>query len=95
MAARADRSLPARWLTEDQDLFRRVDPTSYFHDLQFLDFADAVRTGRAPAIDGREARKSVALVEAIYLSGRERRPVCRLPQGRRRRRGDVGPRSSP
>ncbi len=34
------------------------------------DFILAIRTGRPPACDGREARKSVALVEAIYASAR-------------------------
>ena len=46
------------------------------NSLQFLDFAEAVREGRSPAVDGREGRKSVALIEAIYRSGRERRPVA-------------------
>lgn len=68
--------LPARWLADDRALFERVDATSYFHALQFLDFAQALREARAPAVDGREGRKSVALIEAIYRSGRERRPVA-------------------
>jgi predicted dehydrogenase len=34
------------------------------------DFIDAVRHGRRPACDGREGRRSVALVEAIYRSAR-------------------------
>ena len=35
------------------------------------DFIDAIRTGRPPACDAREGRKSVELVEAIYRSARE------------------------
>ena len=34
------------------------------------DFVDAIRTGRAPACDAREGRKSVAIVEAIYRAAR-------------------------
>jgi UDP-N-acetyl-2-amino-2-deoxyglucuronate dehydrogenase len=35
------------------------------------DFIDAIRTGRPPACDAREGRKSIELVEAIYRSARE------------------------
>jgi UDP-N-acetyl-2-amino-2-deoxyglucuronate dehydrogenase len=34
------------------------------------DFIDAVKTGRAPACDGREGRRSVAVIEALYRSAR-------------------------
>jgi predicted dehydrogenase len=40
------------------------------HRRVFEDFIDAVRGNRAPACDGREGRRSVALVEAIYRSAR-------------------------
>ncbi len=43
--------------------------------LQFADFADAVSNDRPPAVDGEEGRKTVALFQAIYRSGREGRPV--------------------
>ena len=39
------------------------------------DFIDAMRSGRAPACDAREGRKSVELVEAFYRSAREDRGV--------------------
>jgi predicted dehydrogenase len=35
------------------------------------DFVDAVRCGRPPLCDGRDGRRSVALVQAIYRAGRE------------------------
>lgn len=38
------------------------------HELQVQDLVDAVATGRPPEIDGREARKAVAIVRAIYRS---------------------------
>jgi UDP-N-acetyl-2-amino-2-deoxyglucuronate dehydrogenase len=39
------------------------------------DFLSAIRTGAAPLCDGREGRRSVALVEAIYASARTRSGV--------------------
>jgi predicted dehydrogenase len=39
------------------------------------DFIDAIRTNRTPVCDGREGRRSVAVVEALYASAREHRPV--------------------
>ncbi len=39
------------------------------------DFLDAIETGRAPVCDGREGRRSVELVEALYRSSRTARPV--------------------
>lgn len=41
-----------------------------YHTLQIQDFADAVLTGRAPAVTGQDARTSLAVVEAIYTSSR-------------------------
>lgn len=40
------------------------------HQRVFEDFIAAVQTGRAPMCDGREGRRSVALIEAIYRSAR-------------------------
>lgn len=40
------------------------------HRRVFEDFIDAVKTGRAPACDGREGRRSVAVIEAIYRSAK-------------------------
>ena len=45
------------------------------HRLQFEDVMDAIRGGGSPAIDGREARKSVEIILAIYESARQDRPV--------------------
>lgn len=46
-----------------------------FHTLQVRDFADAVLTGRAPAVTGRDARASLAIVSGIYESSRTSRVV--------------------
>jgi predicted dehydrogenase len=43
------------------------------HARVFTDFIEAIQTGRPPACDAREGRKSVAIVEAIYRSARSGR----------------------
>jgi predicted dehydrogenase len=45
------------------------------HARQLADFVHAVRTGAAPAVDGREGRKAVAIIEAIYRSAATGRAV--------------------
>ena len=45
------------------------------HIAQFEDFYAAIREGRAPFVDGREGRAALELVEAIYRSSRDGRPV--------------------
>jgi predicted dehydrogenase len=52
-----------------------MDISAAGHIAQFKDFAAAVREHRPPRVDGREGRKSVLLVESIYRSAREGRPV--------------------
>lgn len=45
------------------------------HRRQLQDLVDALAAGRAPALDGREGRKAVALVNAIYESAESGTPV--------------------
>ena len=59
------------------------------HQRIIEDFVDAIRNRRAPVCDGREGRRSVEVIEAIYRSARERRVVQRVRDGEslsRRRR---------
>ena len=49
------------------------------HQRIIEDFVDAVGRGRPPVCDGREGRRSVAVVEAVYRSAREKQVVS-LPQ---------------
>ncbi len=65
-----------RWKAEDTAFFKTIEPTEYFHSLQFADFAQAIQENRSPLVDGQEGRKTVALIEAIYQSGREGRPIA-------------------
>lgn len=49
------------------------------HARQLSDFARAIRTGGAPLVDGREGRKAVAVIEAIYASAAGGRPAAPRP----------------
>jgi predicted dehydrogenase len=46
-----------------------------YHAIQIADFVDAVRAGREPAVTGREAVKSLEIVQAVYASSRTGAPV--------------------
>jgi predicted dehydrogenase len=45
------------------------------HRRQIEDFVRAIRTGRPPAISGREGRKAIVLLDAIYKSARTGRTI--------------------
>ena len=45
-----------------------------FHTRQIAEFVDAVRAGREPAVTGREATKSLAILTALHASARSGRP---------------------
>lgn len=63
------------WKDEDTRFFSGIEATEYFHSLQFADFAQAIQTGTPPAVSAEDGRATVALIQAIYRSGREKRPV--------------------
>jgi predicted dehydrogenase len=54
------------------DIHRHLVP---YHALQIRDFVEAIREGRAPAVTGAEAVKSLEIVHAIYESSRTELPV--------------------
>jgi predicted dehydrogenase len=60
-------------LTADLPLSEINGSLAPFHALQIAEFVDAVRTGREPAVTGREATKSLAILTAIYASARSGR----------------------
>lgn len=73
------------WKVEGQQEHERellmresVDPPSvygYSHREQIIEMANAIREKRQPSTNGREARRSLAVVSAIYESVRTRREV--------------------
>jgi predicted dehydrogenase len=48
------------------------------HRDQLIDFLQAIDTGREPAVDGREGRKSVEIIRAIYRSTQTGRAITPL-----------------
>src|SRR5437763_908489 len=46
------------------------------HARQLADFVRAIRTGGAPLVDGREGRKAVAIIQAIYKAAETGRTVA-------------------
>jgi predicted dehydrogenase len=55
-----------------------ADPKAISHEghrRQLADFVEAIRADRPPAVDGREGRKAVALICAVYESNRTGRAV--------------------
>lgn len=51
------------------------------HRAQLADFLDAIDAGRPPLVDGREGRRAVEIITAVYQSAQTRSPVD-LPLGR-------------
>ncbi len=48
---------------------------------QFLDFADAIKTGREPLVNGEEGLRALEVVLGIYQSCREQRTISFLLAG--------------
>ncbi len=70
-----EEQLLAQWQAEDTARCQTVDVMSHYHKLQIQDFLQAIIEGREPAVTGREGRKVIELIIAIYRSQRDRRPV--------------------
>jgi UDP-N-acetyl-2-amino-2-deoxyglucuronate dehydrogenase len=45
------------------------------HARQLADFAEALRTGRSPLVDGREGRRAVEVILGIYRSAESGRVI--------------------
>ena len=73
-----DRAVRERFATKACVSGGASDPKAISHEghrRQLADFVDAIQANRAPRVDGREGRKSVALICAIYESMRTGRVV--------------------
>jgi predicted dehydrogenase len=60
---------------EDRARFAAIDAITHYHALQIQDFLRAILEDRPPRVTGEDGRNVVALVQAIYRSNRERRPI--------------------
>jgi UDP-N-acetyl-2-amino-2-deoxyglucuronate dehydrogenase len=70
-----EEELPERWDREDKAALEGADVASHHHELQLRDVIEAIRDGRAPAVDGFEGRATVELIAAIYESNSLGGPV--------------------
>jgi UDP-N-acetyl-2-amino-2-deoxyglucuronate dehydrogenase len=73
-----DRAIKARFAAKAGASGGASNPAAISHQghaRQLADFVRAVEAGAAPAVDGREGRRSVAVIEAIYESSRTGRVV--------------------
>ncbi|MHC1692435.1 MAG: Gfo/Idh/MocA family protein [Sphaerochaetaceae bacterium] len=63
------------WREQDEAFFKTVDAKTYFFALQIEDFVEAISQGRSPLVSREDGRETVRVIEGIYRSGREGRPV--------------------
>lgn len=70
-----EEGLLPKFQDEDRAHFRTVNATTHYHALQIQDFLQAVRDNRQPLVTGEDGRLVVSMIQAIYLSQRERRAV--------------------
>ena len=56
--------------TEDMEVLVREEVNIVPHRRQYEDFCEAIEHNRTPLVDGKEARKSLAIISAIYRSSR-------------------------
>ncbi len=70
-----EEALLTKFRDEDKAHFSRIDATLHYHRLQDQDFLRAIIDGRPLSVPAEEGRKVVAMIQAIYQSSRERRPV--------------------
>jgi len=75
----ADKALKARFAQKVGASGGSSDPSAIshvYHARQLADFVQAIESGRSPAVDGREGRRAVELILAIYRSGRTGQTVA-------------------
>lgn len=60
---------------EDRALFEKIDATSYYHELQMKDFADALIMEKKPLITAQDARNTVAIMQGVYESARLKKEI--------------------
>jgi len=70
-----EEDLLEQFQVRDRAQFAAVNPTNHYHALQIQDFLQAILQDRAPEVTGEDGQRVVALVQAIYRSNREARPV--------------------
>ena len=76
-----EEALLEQFQAEDRARFVRLNPINHYHALQIRDFLQAILHDRAPEVTGEDGQNVVALVQAIYRSNREGKPVRLVREG--------------
>jgi predicted dehydrogenase len=74
----ADEEVKARFAAKVGASGGAADPKAISHEghrRQLADFVQAIQDDRLPAVDGREGRKAVAVIRAVYESNRTGRAI--------------------
>jgi predicted dehydrogenase len=77
-ASPADEEVKARFAAKVGASGGAADPKAISHEghrRQLADFVQAIQDDRLPAVDGREGRKAVAVIRAVYESNRTGRAI--------------------
>lgn len=64
-----------RWQEEDEAFFTTIDPVAHFFTLQLEGFTAAILKGGQVPSSGEEGRETVKLIEGMYKSQREGKPI--------------------
>lgn len=64
-----------KWIDEDTEIFKKIDPVVYYMQCQIEDFLNALDNDSDPLVTGEAGRKTVELFTAIYRSTRDNSPV--------------------
>lgn len=76
-----EEQLLERFQTEDRARFALADSINHYHALQIQDFLQAILQDRSPEVTGEDGQRVVALIQAIYRSNQEERPVRLAAEG--------------
>jgi predicted dehydrogenase len=75
----ADKAVKAKFAQKVGASGGSSDPSAIshvYHARQLTDFVQAIESGRAPAVDGREGRRAVELILAVYRSSKTGQTVA-------------------
>jgi len=70
-----EEQLLSEWQEQDRARPYKIDIMSHYHLAQIQDFLQAIKEERDPMVTGKEGRKTVELIEAMYRSGHENRSL--------------------
>jgi len=72
---RGEEKMLEKWQKDDAEMFRTIDATKYYHQLQIQDFLNSIINDRPPLVSAEEGRKTVEIFTAIYRSQRDKKAI--------------------